>query len=206
MRVFRVPFSTNVERVALVLGHKGIDVDWVDVPYDERSAVLEVSGQELVPVLDADGEVVVDSSRIVEWLEERFPEPPVFPRDEARRAEVRLFVEWFDVAWKYPPNAIEREYERSEPDADKIARNEQRLRDSLPHFEALLAGRDYLYGDFGAADCAAFPFLKYGHFGVPAGDEHRFHAILADTLALAGRYPRVAAWLERVNDHPRVLA
>ena len=47
---YRIPFSTNVERIALALAHKGIPVEYVDVDPDDRSPVVEVSGQELVPV------------------------------------------------------------------------------------------------------------------------------------------------------------
>ena len=50
-RVYRIPFSTNVERVALAAGHKGIELEWVDVAADVRSPVEQVSGQPLVPVL-----------------------------------------------------------------------------------------------------------------------------------------------------------
>jgi glutathione S-transferase len=59
MRVYRIPYSTNVERVALALAHKSIPVDWVDVDPDDRSAVVALSGQDLVPVMQTDhGEVV----------------------------------------------------------------------------------------------------------------------------------------------------
>ena len=82
---YRIPFSTNVERVALALAHKGVEVEWVEVDPADRSPVVEVSGQELVPVL-VDGDLVLhDSPRILEHLEERFPEPPLFPREPARR-------------------------------------------------------------------------------------------------------------------------
>jgi glutathione S-transferase len=203
IRVYRIPFSTNVERVALALAHKRLAVEWVDVPPGDRTRVRSVSGQELVPVLEADGEVVADSTAILEWLEERHPDPPLYPAHEPRRTEVRLFVDWFNRVWKHPPNAIEAEYRSPQPDEGRIGRNERRLRESLPHFERLLDGRDFLYGDFGVADVAAFPFLKYGHLGLPPGDDERFHRILADNLALDGRYPRVAAWVDRVDARPR---
>ena len=51
LRVYRIPYSTNVERVALALAHKGVEVDWVDVDPDDRTPVLAVSGQALVTVL-----------------------------------------------------------------------------------------------------------------------------------------------------------
>jgi glutathione S-transferase len=52
IRVWRIPFSTNVERVALALGHKGLDAEWIDVDPADRTPVREVSGQDLVPVLE----------------------------------------------------------------------------------------------------------------------------------------------------------
>ena len=61
IRVWRVPFSTNVERVAIALAHKGLDAEWIEVPYDDRTKIRRVSGQELVPVLQHDGLVFIDS-------------------------------------------------------------------------------------------------------------------------------------------------
>jgi glutathione S-transferase len=79
IRVWRIPFSTNVERVALALAHKGLPVEWVNADPSDRSAVIAVSGQPLVPVLEEDGKVVADSTAILEYLEERKPEPPLYP-------------------------------------------------------------------------------------------------------------------------------
>lgn len=99
LRLYRIPFSTNVERVALALAHKGLEVDSVVVESADRSEVVRVSGQELVPVL-VDGETVVsDSTAILEHLEERFPDQPLYPTDPARRAELRLFIDWFNRVW-----------------------------------------------------------------------------------------------------------
>jgi len=39
MRIYRIPFSTNVERVSLAVGHKGLEVEWIDVDPDDRSPV-----------------------------------------------------------------------------------------------------------------------------------------------------------------------
>ena len=87
MRVLRIPFSTTVERVALALAHKGVAVEWVEVDPADRSPVRELSGQDLVPVLQTDqNEVIADSMRIVAWLEARRPDPPLWPADPARRA------------------------------------------------------------------------------------------------------------------------
>src|SRR5436190_2709483 len=92
LRVFRIPFSTNVERVALALGHKGVACDWADVDPDDRTPVVEASGQPLVPVVVTDGgHVLSDSPTILRWIEATWPDPPLLPADAARRAEVLVF-------------------------------------------------------------------------------------------------------------------
>ncbi len=192
--VYRIPFSTNVERVALAAGHKGLAIDWIDVDADDRSPVDAVSGQALVPVLVADDEVVTDSPVILEWLEERFPEPPLLPAEPARRAEVRVFVDWFNRIWKRAPNAIADGEPTAGPAAD--------MRAHLELFESLLDGRDYLFGAFGLADVTAFPFLKYASIGCASGDAEAFHHVLANYQTLREDSP-IHAWVARVDAHPR---
>jgi glutathione S-transferase len=203
LRLFRAPFSTNVERVALALAYKGLEVDSVVISYEDRSPVVEVSGQGLVPVL-VDGDVVVpDSVAILRYLEEKWPDPALFPREPARRAALDVFLDWFNQVWKVAPNAIEAELERTEPDHARVKEPAARMHDSLDLFERLLDGREHLFGDdFSAADCAAFPFLKYAKLRDPEDDE-LFHRILEDNLQLDGGYPRVSAWIDRVNERPR---
>jgi glutathione S-transferase len=194
VRVYRIPFSTNVERVSFALGHKGVACEWVDIDADDRSPVVEVSGQPLVPVLVTDEEhVLTDSPAILRWIEETWPEPPLLPAYTARRAEVLVFCDWFNRVWKRPPNAI--------ADGDDDPALLEELRGSMDLFEALLDGRDHLFGEFSLADVTAFPFLKYAA-GRPPGDDDDFHRILVENLPLDG-HPRVAAWIRRVDDRPR---
>jgi glutathione S-transferase len=203
LRLYRAPFSTNVERVALALAHKGLEAESVVISYDDRSPVFEVSGQGLVPVLVDGDEVIPDSTRILRHLESKWPDPPLFPRDAGRRAELDLFLDWFNEVWKLAPNAIEAELEREAPDQERIAAHAGRMRASLDLFEALLERRDHLFGDhFSAADCAAFPFLKYAKLREPEDDE-LFHRVLEDNLRLDGSHPRLSAWIDRVNARPR---
>ena len=153
-------------------------------------------------MLVEDGEIVSDSPLILRWLEDRHPEPPLYPSDPARRAEVLLFVDWFNGLWKRPPNLIAAEEEKPRPDAARIVELAARMRGSVVVFEDLLHGRDYLFGEFGIADVVAFPFLKYAAFGLPPGDDERFHAILVEHLPLAAGSP-LRAWAARVDAHPR---
>jgi glutathione S-transferase len=204
MQLYRAPFSTNVERVALALAYKRLEVESVVISYDDRSEVERVSGQPLVPVLvDDDGLVVSDSMQIVSHLERLHPSPALYPAEPRRRAEVDVFVDWFDGVWKLAPNAIEAELAAQRPDELRIAGLAAGMARSLDRFEALLDGREHLMGDdFSAADCAAFPFLKYALLRDPADDEP-FHRVLDDHQQLGGEHPRLAAWIERVDVRPR---
>jgi glutathione S-transferase len=203
IRLYRAPFSTNVERVLLALTHKGLSFESVFIDYEDRSEVERVSGQGLVPVIDHDGTVVVDSMEIVSYLERLYPDPPLFPANRARRAELLIFVDWFNRVWKRPPNDIEAELSEPAPDRERIASLAGEMAAALDRFEALLTGRAHLMGDeFSAADCAAFPFLKYALHRDPADDE-LFHRILDEHQHLGDDHPRLTAWIKRVDARPR---
>jgi glutathione S-transferase len=203
IRLYRADFSTNAERVALALAHKGIEVESVVIDYADRSEVERVSGQGLVPVLDDGGTIVVDSMEIVQYLEARVPDPPLYPRDEARRAEMLVFIDWFNRVWKVPPNAIEAELSSARPDHDRIAALAAEMAAALDRFEAMLAGREHLMGDeLSAADVAAFPFVKYALMRDRADDE-LFHRVLDEHQQLGDDHPRLAGWIRRVDARPR---
>ncbi len=155
-----------------------------------------------MPVL-VDGDLVLpDSPAILRHLEERHPEPPLWPQDPARRAEADVFVDWFNHVWKRPPNLLEAELEGPDPDLTRVEELGARVTAALDRFEALLDGRDHLLGDdFGIADVIAFPFLKYMTVW-EEGDPHLFHALLRDWQP-PGRHPRVEAWIARVDARPR---
>jgi glutathione S-transferase len=201
IKLYQGPFSTNVERVALALAHKGLEAEPVVIDWNDRRPVEEVSGQSLVPVIDDDGNVVADSTRIFEYLEERYPDRPLYPADPARRAEMEVFIDWFNEVWKRAPNAIEDEMDR---DPAAVARHSRFMGESMDLFERMLAGRDFMMGDeVSAADFAVFPFLKYALLPVDPADDERFHAILADHLPLGDRHPHLRAWIERIDALPR---
>ncbi len=202
MRLYAIPHSTNVERVALALGHKGLDAELVLCDPEDRSPVRAVSGQDLVPVLDDGGTVVTDSTLIIEHLERRRPAPRLFPERTVERAHVRLFVSWFDRVWKRAPNAIADELSTRQPDLALIGAADEEMRSTTALVTEMLDGRDYLAGEFGAADCAAFPFLKYAR-GAAADDDDLFHHVLTERLAPFAADDRLAAWIERVDAHPR---
>lgn len=199
IRVHRIPFSTNVERVALAAGHKGVAVDWIDHADADRSAVEAISGQPLVPVAEFDGDVVRGSMRIVERLEAEHPEPALYPRDPADAARSEIFISWFDRVWKGPPNALD--VAEPPPDASQLAARAVAWTGWIA--DLLGDGRPFLGGDaLGAADICAFPFLKYAVIDPDPADAEPFHRILADLLRRR-LDPALAGWVARVDALPR---
>jgi glutathione S-transferase len=202
--LYRIPHSTNVERVTLALAHKGLEAESVWVEEDNRAPVRKVSGQTLVPVLVDGDEVVADSTRILEHLEARFPQRPLYPEDTAPRAEMEVFVDWFNRVWKVPPNAIAAELTKAKPNQKRIDDWSAQMAGWLDLFERLLEDRGHLLGeDFSAADCIAFPFLKYAALPVADGDEDVFHQVLRDQQQLGGTHPRLERWIHGVDARPR---
>jgi glutathione S-transferase len=204
MRLWQFPFSTNVERVALALAHKGLDAEPVVIDPADRSGVRARSGQDLVPVLEHDGELLSGSLDIVAHLEDRFPDRPLVPAQPARAEEARVFCDWFDRVWKIAPNALADAIDAGrDADEPELTAWATELRGSLDRFEALLAGRDHLLGhEFGIVDVAVFPFLRYG-VGLHDEDVETFHRILAEHLRLEPRHARLRLWIERVDARPR---
>jgi glutathione S-transferase len=111
-------FSYNVSpyaaKVRAVLRYKGLPFEERMVHPLRRREVVELSGQVAVPILVSDGKVIADSTRIVAWLDENFPQRPVIPRDPALRARALLIEEGFDeglgrtvqpVRWMIAANA-----------------------------------------------------------------------------------------------------
>ena len=192
VQLYRFRHSTNVDRVCLALAHKGLSVESVRIDPGDRSAVEAVSGQSLVPVLVDGGEIVSDSPLVLEHLEARQPDPRLFPADPARAAEVRVFIDWFNRVWKVEPNRLAAG-EDGPRDAWAAAMHER-----MALFEGLLTGRDHLFGDFGAADCIAWPFLRYAVW-IDDDDTDPFHHVLVEHLPLDG-CPNVAGWIERVRE------
>lgn len=206
IRVWAIPFSTNVERVSLALAHKGLEAEAVQVDIRDRAEVVHVSGQELVPVAEIGGEVVVDSTVILHRIEELHPEPRLWPVESSRRAELDVFVDWFNRVWKVAPNAIQAELAEPSPDRARIAAHDAEMTVALDRFEQLLHGRPYLFGDeLSAADVIAFPFVKYAVLAPDPRDEDLFHRILHEHQRHRAHSPALHDWIERVDALPRAL-
>jgi glutathione S-transferase len=197
LRVWRIPHSTNCERVALAAGRAGTAIDWIDVDLVDRTPVLELSGQGRVPVAEMNGEVVVGSLAIVARID-----PSLWPAGPAARVEADVFLEWLDRVWMHPLGVVFSRILGADVDDARIERAAARLDHHQNWFESLLDDRDHLLRDeLTVADVAAYPFLKYATDSTP-GDDYPIHEEMRRLLSVEGR-PRLAAWIDRVALLPR---
>ena len=169
-------------RVRIVLSEKGLEHETVVVDLDDRPAwIYEKNPLGRVPVLEEDAFVLPESVVINEYLEERYPEPPLWPADPAERAAGRLLVERFDQLSR-PYYALRR--------GDEDARD--RLSAELAELDAALAIRPFLSGrEFGLADAAYLPWIL------------RAESMLGVDL---DPYPAVTEWVARTGERPSVAA
>ena len=169
-------------RVRIVLAEKRVGYETVLVDLDDRPAwIYEKNPLGKVPVLEEDAFVLPESAVIMEYLEERYPEPPLWPADPAERAFGRLLVERFDDLSR-PYYALRR--------GEENARG--RLDDQLARLDALLADRPYLSGrDFGIADAAYLPWILRAQ--TMLGVDLDPHPALSEWLAGTGERPSIAA-------------
>jgi glutathione S-transferase len=169
-------------RVRIVLAEKGIEYETVEIDLDDRPAwIYEKNPLGRVPVLEEDAFVLPESAVINEYLDERYPEPSLWPEDPGERAFGRLLVFRFDQLSK-PYYALRR-------GEDGAA---ERLDAELAKLNAVLDARPYLSGrDFGLADVAYVPWI------VRARD--RMGVELSAFAALG-------EWLERLSARPSIAA
>jgi stringent starvation protein A len=169
-------------RVRIVLAEKGLEHETVVVDLDDRPAwIYEKNPLGRVPVLEEDAFVLPESAVIMEYLDERYPEPPLWPADPAERATGRLLVERFDQLSR-PYYALRR--------GDEEARD--RLRDELAKLDAVLAGHAFLSGrEFGIADAAYLPWILRAETMLDVDLDQ--YAALAEWVARTGERPSVAA-------------
>ncbi len=139
----------------MVLAEKKIAVDIVDV--DARALpdeVLDFNPYGTVPTL-VDRELRLYESRIImEYLDERFPHPPLLPVDPVARASARLFMYRIDRDWYALMDRI------THGAANDAGRARKELRESLVATAPIFgANRFFMNDDFSLVDCCVAPML-----------------------------------------------
>jgi glutathione S-transferase len=167
-------------RVRIVLAEKGVEYEPIEIDLTDRPAwIYEKNSTGRVPVVEEDGWLLPESAVIMEFLDERYPEPPLLAADAADRALARLWIFRHDDFTK-PYYALR----RGEDGAAAL------LDAELGRLDAALTLRPWLGGmEYGLADIAYVPWVL------------RARDMLG--VALAG-FPALSAWLERLVERPSI--
>lgn len=178
----------------IALREKGVAFERVMVPFDKddryqprHPVVARINPKGQVPVLIDDAVELFDSTQIFEYLEDRYPEPPLWPRDVTTRARARQLELLADETFfmqvvRLFPLQDDMQSEAARAACAACARHYEAM-------EKLLAEADHLAGDYSYADIA----LYMAHvFAERKG------------AGMTGATPRLMAWRDRVGARPAV--
>lgn len=164
------PLSLFARKVEIALREKGLAFERIMVPFNQTTGydpkhpeVLALNPKGQVPVLSDCGLVLYDSTVILEYLEEAYPEPPLMPGTPVERARCRLDELYADEIMLQALRPLMHRTGPPSPDRDRrIAQEADALiaEEALArHYEVLeqkLAGRDFFGGRLSTADIALF--------------------------------------------------
>ena len=142
-------------RVRIVLAEKGVSVDVVNTTSNEKlEDLLELNPYGTVPTLVDRELVLYDANIIMEYLDERFPHPPLMPVYPVARAKSRLMIYRIDKEW----SELVRKIETGKGDVVQAACKE--LRNYLIKLAPVFGSSAYfLNEEFSLVDCCIAPIL-----------------------------------------------
>ena len=169
MTLFSRPTDIHSHRTRLVLAEKNINIEITsvvgpDLPED----LLDLNPYQTVPTLVDRDLTLYDSRVIIEYLDERFPHPPLMPVDPVTRAQFRLALFRIEMDWY----SIAQEAETS-IDGKLGTKARKMLRESILQSMELFGARPYfLSEDFSLVDCTIAPLLwRLPVYGIDLGKD-----------------------------------
>lgn len=199
MRLYSHPLSPFAMKARLALFEKNLNFETVHVPwsrakgFDKPSQMLAINPKGQVPTMVDDDIALYDSTIIFEYLEERYPEPHLYPTEQADRVACRLLEDYADhvIVSEIPRLRTEVFFKTNpaEKDQSVIASAEVAIRKAYGLLEKQLTSKPYLCGEFSVADIANFALaLQSSFFGV-APDVTQ---------------PNLTQWISRMRERPSV--
>lgn len=197
LKLYDFESSPNCQRVKVVLAEKNLPYEIVPIDLRKQEQktpeYLKLNPYGKVPVLTDDTTVLYESLVINEYLEEKYPNPPLMPKDLGRKAKARILVDYGMAHFDSPYQKLRMELTKDpkEQNQQVIDSAKSDLKKLLQRFENEIGDQQYLMGDFSLVDADLIPrFTRLEGFG-----------ILPDPSL-----PRLGKYMERMKARPSVKA
>jgi glutathione S-transferase len=197
IKLYDFKASPNCQRVKIVLEEKKRPYETVPVDLrkgeQKKADFMKLNPYGKVPVVIDGDTVLYESCVINEYLEEKYPQPALMPKDPGKKAKVRILIDYGLGHLDAPYQKVRMEFTKDEKERSQAALEEgkRELKNLLQRLEREIGDQPYLAGDFSLLDAALIPrFLRMESFGV-----------LPDPSL-----PRLEKWLERMKQRPSVKA
>ncbi|HWK55661.1 MAG TPA: glutathione S-transferase N-terminal domain-containing protein [Hyphomicrobiales bacterium] len=150
-------YSQFSHRVRIVLAEKGVTVEIVDVDiYDKPEDLAVLNPYNSLPTLVDRDLVLYEPNIMMEYLDERFPHPPLFPVYPVARAQSRLWMYRIDRDWSGLVDKLQAE----DGSPAELERARKELRESIISVSPIFAEKPFFMSDeFTIVDCCVLPIL-----------------------------------------------
>jgi glutathione S-transferase len=202
IRLINAPPSPFGRKVAIALREKNIPFETVwEQPWNEGTIVGDYNPLAQLPILIADdGEVGYDSNYLLEWIERRYPEPPLLPGDDDSILRAKQLMLLADAIMDSAAMVI-RELSRPPSNEAWIARFRHKITRAGEALNDAVAGREFALGDrFSQADIAIVVNLRM----LDALTE--WYGTPIEVARWCDRLPDLAAYVARIDERPAFVA
>src|SRR5262245_10359851 len=190
--------STTTDRGKIARAEKGLTWNGVRISLAKREQKspqhLQRNPYGKIPVIEDDGRILFESCIINEYLDEKYPTPPLQPKDPYLRARGRILVDYFlnylhEPYWALRGEMIKKD--KSDRDPQRIVETRRLVTERLKYLEDALGDQPFFLGAYSLTDIALLPrFPRLEQYGV------------LPSAAL----PKLTAWYERMKQRPAVKA
>ena len=194
LKLYCFPRSGNSREVKLALAEKNIPFTQVNVHEKdfnkEDPEFKKASPQGKVPAIIDDGVYMSEAYHINEYLDKKYPDPPLMPKDEASRAKIREWVALYDkrLVLKIGLLVIEcllKPKDQQKEETKIKLRGE--IHEAMKEVDTLIAGKEYLFGDYSLADIAITPHIA---------------ALPILGTSIPSEFKNMTAWFGRIQARP----
>ena len=205
VQLYEIPPSPNNIKVRIALNYKGIPFERIPVNPQDRSPVIEASGQPLTPVLVDEGRAIFDSSAILRWIDANWRQGPrLFSEDIDTMVEIEAQERFARNELVGPVVTVFNLFRSEKEDPERCAEASHELNELTARYEDRLASHDWLVGDsMTAADIVAVPIVNFGMVGEAAAASSPIVDYFRRNLDLGEGRNKTRAWVERVMAYDR---